>query len=217
MLIAGIDEAGRGPVLGPMVLCVACIEKKDEEKLIDLGVKDSKLLQPKERERLEKEIKKIAKEYRLASIEARELDKLMGRHSLNEIEAMSIGKLLNALKEKPEIVFIDSPDVIEKNFAERIKKYLSYGTVLRTEHKADLHHVVCSAASILAKVHRDNEIKKLSKEFGEIGSGYASDERTIKFLKAYLDRHGKLPEICRAKWLTAQKALDEKFQTKLFK
>jgi len=199
-----------------MVLCVACIEKKDEEKLLELGVKDSKLLTPEKRTVLEKEIKKIVKEFRLVSIEASELDRLMDRHSLNEIEAMKIGRLLNELNEKPEIVFIDSPDIIEKNFGERIKKYLNFKTLLRTEHKADLHHLACSAASILAKVHRDAEIEKLSKKFGDIGSGYTSDERTIKFLKDYLARHNKLPEICRVKWITAQKALNEKFQTKLF-
>ncbi|MFH1664500.1 MAG: ribonuclease HII [archaeon] len=216
MLIAGIDEAGRGPVFGPMVLAVCCIHKKDEEKLVELGVKDSKLLTAKERERQFIEIKAIAKEFNSVKVEAKEIDFLRDRKSLNEIEAMRIGFLLNNLKEKPEIVFVDSPDVIEKNFAERIKRYLSFDCIIRSEHKADLNYPVVSAASIIAKVERDNEIKKLSKKYGNIGSGYPGDEVTSKFLDDWVKSNSSLPDFARNSWSTSKRAMDKKFQKKLF-
>src|SRR3989338_3229248 len=115
MLIAGVDEAGRGPMFGPMVLGIYVLDKNDEQSLIDLGVKDSKLLQENVREKLEPQLKKKALEFKLQSIQALELDALMDRNSLNEIEAMKIGQAMNGLKKKPEIVFIDSPDPLASN------------------------------------------------------------------------------------------------------
>src|SRR3989344_7069004 len=140
MLIAGVDEAGRGPALGPMVLSIASIEKKDEEKLVKLGVKDSKLLTEKERERQNKELPKILFEFNSVHIGPAEIDQLRDRKSLNEIEAMRIGYLLNSLKTKPDIVYIDSPDPIARNFGKRIEKYISFGLEIRAEHKADLNY-----------------------------------------------------------------------------
>ncbi len=216
MLIAGIDEAGRGPVFGPMVLAVCCIRKKDEEKLIDLGVKDSKLLPVKERERQFIEIKKLVNEFSSVHVPAEEIDSLRTRKSLNEIEAMRIGLLLNNLKQKPEIVFVDSPDIIEKNFSKRIKKYLNFDCIIKSEHKADLNYPIVSAASIIAKVERDSEIKKLAEKYGEIGSGYPGDEVTVKFLEEWMKKNNSLPEFARNSWDTSRRVLDKKFQRKLF-
>jgi ribonuclease HII len=216
MLIAGIDEAGRGPVLGPMVLAVCSIHKKDEEKLLELGVKDSKLLSPKEREKQFSQIKCIVQEFNSVQVHPKEIDVLRNRKSLNEIEAMRIGLLLNSLKEKPEIVFVDSPDIKQENFSIRIKKYLSFDCIIKSEHKADVNYPVVSAASIIAKVERDNEIKKLAEKFGNIGSGYPADEVTAKFLSSWIQCNGCLPDFARSSWDTSRKALDKKFQKKLF-
>ncbi len=216
MLIAGVDEAGRGPMFGPMVLGITVIEKADEEFFQELGVKDSKVLTESTRDQLEPQIKKRVKEFVLTSIQAVELDALMIRYSLNEIEAMKIAQALNSLKNKPEIVFIDSPDPLASNFAERIKKYISFNCILRSEHKADQNHVVCSAASVLAKVERDRQIKALHKIHGNFGSGYPSDENTVNYLRNWLKKNNKVPEFCRVKWESTQRLLTEKMQTKLF-
>ena len=166
MLIAGIDEAGRGPVFGPMVLAVASIEKAHEEKLLEFGVKDSKLLTAKQRESQLPEIKKLVNEFLTVKILPQEIDSLRNWKSLNEIEAMRIGALLNALKEKPEIVFIDAPDIKAENFAKRIKKYIDFKTILRSEHKADVNYPIVSAASVIAKIERDEAIQDcLDKKF----------------------------------------------------
>ncbi len=216
MLIAGIDEAGRGPVFGPMVLAVCCIRKKDEEKLIELGVKDSKLLSEKERLRMLPEIKSVVFDFDSVHVSAREIDELRNRKSLNEIEAMRIGFLLNNLKEKPELVFVDSPDSIQENFTKRIKNYLSFDCIIKSEHKADLNYPVVSAASVIAKTERDNEIKKLAEKYGNIGSGYPGDEVTVKFLENWIKLNNSLPVFARSSWDTSKRALNKKFQTKLF-
>lgn len=215
MLIAGIDEAGRGPCLGPMVLAVTTIQKKDEEKLIGLGVKDSKQLSLGERQRQFSEIKKLVEEFNFVKVDAAEIDCLMDRKSLNEVEAMRIGYLLTYLKRKPDAIYVDSPDIIAGNFAKRIRKYISFDCIIKTEHKADENFPIVSAASIIAKVERDNEIERLSRTYGNIGSGYPSDEITIKFIKDYLQQYNSLPPIVRKNWLTSQRLLDEKYQKKL--
>ncbi|MBI4043702.1 MAG: ribonuclease HII [Candidatus Diapherotrites archaeon] len=215
MLFGGIDEAGRGPALGPMVLAVAVAEKQHEERLIELGVKDSKLLSPQERERQYKEIVKIVPAYASVHIHAPEMDALMDRHSLNEIEAMKIGGLLNALNQKPEVVWVDSPDPVQHFFSTRISKYISFSCTIKSEHKADINHPIVSAASIIAKVQRDEEIQKLANTYGEMGSGYSHDPLTIAFIQRWLKEHGTLPPFARKQWETSQRLLDERYQTKL--
>ena len=216
MLIAGVDEAGRGPVLGPMVLAICVIDKNREEELVELGVKDSKQLSKEERGRQFPLIKTIAAEFASVCIQPLELDELMIRKSLNEIEAMKIGYLLNNLKHKPELVIVDSPDTIAANFGKRIQKYLNFETKLKTEHKADVNHPVASAASVLAKVERDLEIEKLAAIHGNIGSGYSHDPVTRQFLEEFVKTHNALPDYCRKQWMTGQNMLNANRQQKLF-
>ncbi len=216
MLIAGIDEAGRGPCIGPLVMAITLIKKEDEQKLIELGVKDSKMLSPKERGRQVPEIKKIVLEYHTSHIDAEEIDALMARKSLNEIEAMHAARLINSLKLRPDVIYVDSPDVVMAEFARRIEKYVSFPVKIVSEHKADVNYPVVSAASVIAKVERDEKIKKISAEFGEVGSGYPHDKVTIRFLKNYLLEHNDLPVFVRHSWQTISTMQAEKFQKKLF-
>lgn len=215
MLIAGIDEAGRGPAVGPLVLAVAVIEKRDEDELLKIGVKDSKQLSEKQRNAQFGKIKGALSEFATIHILPEEIDSLRDRKSLNEIEAMKIGALLNGLKKRPSVLYVDAPDVIEENFAERIRKYVSYDLAIKSEHKADVNYPIVSAASIIAKVERDAEIEKLSKEHGEMGSGYPHDERTIKFLEKWLEKNKALPKFARASWDTNKTLIDRRMQRKL--
>ncbi|MCR4369226.1 MAG: ribonuclease HII [archaeon] len=216
MLIAGIDEAGRGPCLGPMVLAVTLIDKENEEALIQIGVKDSKLLSKEERERQFPLIQGAVIENHCIHISPQEIDELMDKISLNEIEAMLAGKLLNSLTQKPDVVYVDSPDIVMAEFANRIKKYISFPVKIISEHKADVNYPIVSAASIIAKVERDNAIKKIASSFGEIGSGYSHDDVTINFLKKYLLEHNMLPEFARKSWATTKVLHNERFQTRLY-
>lgn len=215
MLIAGIDEAGRGPCVGPLVLAVVCVEKKKEEEFRSIGVKDSKLLSPEKRNNLYGKITSIADEFLSTELSAKEIDSLRDFKSLNELEAMKAGFLLNNLKEKPAVIFVDSPDIIADNFAKRIQKYISFKTKIVAEHKADVNYPVVSAASVIAKVDRDNAISELEKIYGKIGSGYPHDEQTIRFLKNFLHQNNYLPEIVRKSWSTTQRIVEEKFQQKI--
>jgi ribonuclease HII len=219
MLIAGVDEAGRGPAIGPMVMAVAVIEAEEEQILKDLGARDSKFVPVNERERLYPVLKEKLYYSKTEHVFPKEMDELMDWQSLNEIEAMKIGKLLNELPEKPDLVFVDSPDVPAGNFSKRIKNYLGFNVKILSEHKADVNYPIVSTASIIAKVERDIEIKKLQKEFksfGNIGSGYSHDERTISFLESYLKKNQTLPHCARKKWETNRRLVDAQFQTKLF-
>ncbi len=215
MLVAGVDEAGRGPVIGPMVLCCAVIDSEKEEELEKLGPKDSKLLSPKQRKSLYAKMGTCLSNFAVASVDANEIDSLRGRRSLNEIEAMRIGGMLNSLKEKPELVLVDSPDIIMGNFSLRIKKYISFDCVVRSEHRADFNYPIVAAASIIAKVERDRQIAELCRKHGDLGSGYCHDAVTLKFLREWLDKNNCLPEFSRKSWCTSKMILDEKFQKKL--
>ncbi len=217
MLVAGIDEAGRGPVIGPMIMAITVIEKQEEEKLKKLGVTDSKLLTEKKRTELLPKIKKIVSEHKLIKINANEIDEFLVRKSLNELEAIKAAQLINSLETTPDLVLIDSPDVIESNFEKRIQKYLNKKTKIISQHKADLNYLIVGAASIIAKTKRDEELKKLSEKFAhDLGTGYPHDEKTIKFIQNYLNKNNTLPNCVRKTWETSKRIINEKYQQKLF-
>jgi ribonuclease HII len=216
MLVAGVDEAGRGPCFGPMVLSIVVIEKDVEEELKTEGVKDSKEILPAKREKLEKIILKKATEQIVIELSPIEINDLMTHNSLNEIEAMQIAKMINKLKTKPEIIYIDSPDTIPKKFEGRIEKYLTKTNVkMRAEHKADSKYIPAGAASVLAKVARDRAIEKLCNQYGDFGSGYPSDPKTKKYLADYVSKNKKLPPFSRIFWKTCENALTKIGQQKI--
>lgn len=209
-MICGIDEAGRGSVVGPLVI-VGVIAENDKE-LIKLKVRDSKQLSRMQRERLAEEIKKICK-YKDVMILAEEIDKKRKVMSLNELEVDIYAKILKELR--PKVAYVDAVDINEQRFAEDIKKKLNFEVEIISKHKADEIFPIVSSASIVAKTIRDNEIEKLEKEFGEIGSGYPSDKRTINFIRNYLKEKGELPKFVRSTWDTTKRLLEENKQRRI--
>ncbi len=208
--LAGIDEAGRGPVIGPMVIAAVVVDEDRVPKLAELGVRDSKRLTPKRRERLFDEIIKLVDDYKLIELWPDEIDSRGG--TLNEFEVENFIKALNSLKVRPDVVYIDAADVKEERFGEDIRRGLSFNAEIIAEHRADDKFVPVSAASILAKVTRDRAIERLKEKYGEIGSGYPSDPRTRAFLEAYYREHGEFPPIVRRSWKTLKK-IEEKLRT----
>ena len=221
MLEIGIDDAGRGPVIGPMVLAGCLINKRDESQLKKMGVKDSKQLTSMRREFLAKEIKKIAESYETIVISPSEIDSESENGTkLNEQEAIAAAKIINKLNKGEEKirVVLDCPSVSLAKWADFLKTKIKNLSNLEIvcEHKADKNHPSVSAASILAKSRREKEMEKLKKEFGdEIGSGYTSDPLTQRFLEKYAHKH-KDKGIFRKTWVTWKNASQKLGQKKLF-
>lgn len=222
MLMAGVDDAGRGPVIGPLVIAGVLIDEKDLTQLKDLGVKDSKLLSPHRREHLAVEIRQLVLKHHVVSLSPTEIDRVVQTgtrlHRLNRLEAHAMASVIAALK--PEVAYVDASDVNPDRFREHIEEKLSFSVRIISEHKADVKYPVVSAASIIAKVERDRAIAELQlrhSDIGDIGSGYASDPVTRQFLKKWLSRYGAYPEFVRKSWKPAKiiKEINESSQTEL--
>jgi len=214
MKILGIDEAGRGPVIGPLMICGYLIDEKKSAKLKKLGVKDSKLLTPQKREKLVPKLKKIADDYILLRVPPNDIDRLHGVYNLNKIEIAKMREIINLLR--PDKVIIDSPEVNIKKFRGKIVRGLHHDRFdFVAENFADKKYPEVGAASIIAKVFRDKEIEKLHKKHGFFGSGYTSDEKTITFLKDWIKVNNEFPDFVRKSWITAMLLKEEKEQKKL--
>ena len=215
MKVLGIDESGRGPVIGPMVICGFLIDDTKISRLKKIGVKDSKLLRPERRNELEKILKRMADDYILITVDADEIDDLRGRSNLNKMEIEKMQKIINLLN--PDKVIIDSPERNTKKFAEKIKAGLKNKKIeIVAENFADREYPVVSAASILAKTLRDRMIEKIKKKYGvEFGNGYPSNELTQKFLKDWFKKYKNFPEFVRKSWITVENIKKDGEQRKL--
>jgi len=219
MLIAGVDDAGRGCVIGPLVVAGVLMKEEDITKLVQLGVKDSKLLSPRRRETLDVEIKRITIKYSVIKLPPKDIDRVVQTgiklHKLNRLEAQTMAKIIEMLK--PDLAYVDASDVLEERFKQHILELLPFKIKVVSEHKADRKYPIVSAASIIAKVKRDNEIAELKKKYGDFGCGYPTDPKTISFLRRCLKKFGKYPDCVRKSWKPAKRAKSERNsrQTKL--
>lgn len=203
--ICGVDDAGRGSMLGPLVISGISIEKKNLKKLSSLGVKDSKKLSPKNREILYKKIVELVDDYYIAKISPRSIDSSVKRHGLNELEAKYMAKVVSKLDS--DTSYVDSCDVNPVRFGKEISR-LSNNHKIKSYHHADSRFVIVSAASILAKVTRDRAIEKLRKNY-DLGSGYPSDSKTVKFVTSYYKNNKSLPTFVRKSWKPVQKIIND--------
>lgn len=220
MLTLGIDDAGRGPVIGPMVLAGCLIDKEKEAKLKKLGVKDSKQLTQKRREFLSGIIKDEAETFEVIIISPLKIDRANAKGiKLNELEALACAEIINrtnkGYKKIKVVVDCPSPSIAKwQDFLKTKIKNLS-NLEISCEHKADKNHVSVSAASVLAKCVREKEMDKLKEKYGsKIGSGYTSDPATIRFLAKHARKH-KDKGIFRKTWITWKKAYEKIGQRKL--
>lgn len=210
MKILGIDEAGRGPVIGSLHMCGYLIDEKNVYKLKELGVKDSKLLSKKKREEMFKELKVIADDFIVLKANAKKIDKTRDDSNLNQLEIDQMRELIELLK--PDKVIIDAIERNTKKFKEKIG--IKSGIEVIAENFADKNHIEVGAASICAKVSRDNEVERLHKKVGYFGSGYPADPATITFLKDCIKKN-TVPDCVRKSWFTYQLMVNEKKQTNL--
>jgi ribonuclease HII len=208
MLIAGVDEAGRGCVIGPLVIAGVLMREENLKILVSLGVKDSKLLSPKKREVLAAHITQATETHHILKLSPQEIDHAVksGRklHKLNRLEAQTMTQIIDALK--PDVAYVDAADVFADRFKYHIQESLSCKARIVSEHKADRIYPIVSAASILAKVERDKEIAALRCQFGDFGSGYLTDLKTMDFLNQWLRTNREYPDCVRKSWKPARKA-----------
>ena len=208
-LICGIDEAGRGPVLGPMVICGVCFNNSKLNILSKIGVKDSKKLSKKRRFELAKIIKENCISYKTIIIDAQEIDaREEKRITLNKLEEIKMAEIINELK--PDAIYIDAVDVNEERFKISILNRLDFAPKkIISKHKADDLFPIVSASSIIAKDLRDNIIEELKKKYGDFGSGYPSDIRSTEFLRKWIKEKKKVPHFARKSWETTKKIIRE--------
>jgi len=188
--------------MGPLVVAAVMVE--DDRLFREWGVRDSKLHKPEERERLAELIRSHSS-WKVVVIGTDEIDERRGSTSLNTLEIQAFASLLDDLR--PHKAFVDACDVSENNFRRSLMRQMKSKTELVCEHKADQTYPVVSAASIVAKVHRDDAMHRIADELGDVGSGYTSDPKTRAFLEKWIKEKGDLPPHTRRSWATAKQML----------
>ena len=209
----GVDEAGRGPAIGPLVVCALAVPTVDIEILTNIGAKDSKSLTRKKRIELAKkiysEVEKRNWKVGMITCSAYRIDKERDRTNLNDLEVELFKEAINKTKieEKYGKIYLDACDINEQRFGNRVRESLGHDWgqwTIESKHKMDLENVLVGAASILAKVHRDNEIEKIAQLLNlDIGSGYPSDPKTKVAIRELIK--GDLPnKYLRWSWATIE-------------
>lgn len=216
-LIGGVDEAGRGAVIGPMVVAGVTVKAQDLNVLEQIQVRDSKELSRKERSSLYGQIVDIAKSICVCVVQATEIDHHVSSNRLNYLEAMAMAHIIDNLR--ADSIVVDCCDVNQEKFRTNIINNVR--TRLRLErgkldifsfHHADRLNLAVSAASVVAKVIREEEIGNIKKLYHGIGSGYPSDKNTTRFIRSWIEEVGSPPPFVRSSWRPVKKLLSERRQ-----
>jgi ribonuclease HII len=190
--------------LGPLAVAGVAVDSERLNELANLGVKDSKMLSPLQRDALYPEILRICQRVEVSRIPPKMIDRYVSRgkkyRRLNYLEAIHMAKVIDALG--VEEVYVDAPDTNPPRFQMELAELLSCTPRIVAEHKADVNYAVVSAASIVAKVERDSDIAELRELHGDFGSGYPSDPDTIAFLESWMKSNSSQPEFARKSWKT---------------
>jgi ribonuclease HII len=218
--IAGVDDAGRGPIIGPLVIAGIMLPEEKHEGLRAMGVRDSKMLTPSQRTRLNARIRDVALKVSVTEAQPKEIDDIVLHaeklRKLNFLEARMMAHVIGELG--PDVAYVDASDVNEERYGEDIRGFLPAslrGMKIFSEHHADRTYPVVSAASIVAKVRRDAIIEGLRQQYGDFGSGYISDPKTMAFLRDWRRAHAEYPPIVRLSWKTIKELEDEVAQSRL--
>lgn len=201
-MIAGVDEAGRGCVIGPLVIAAVGVEEKSVQRLVEAGVKDSKRLSPRSRVQIASSIRRIARVVETRRVSASRIDRLRTRGvSLNEIEAMLVGSILS--KHRRGVFYVDSVDRDCERFRMMMLRHApGFKGVLIVRNYLDESNPMVGAASIIAKVERDRAVKSLLRKAGlPECSGYSSDPRTVRIVEQLL-QSGSKTSMLRRSWST---------------
>ena len=217
-MLIGIDEAGRGPVLGPLVVGICAVPDDAEPLLVSMGVKDSKDLSSKQRQHIETWfLEQCETEGWFGAtvvIQPERIDRALQQQGLNWLEVEGFQEALKQVPHQRDLTIVaDACDVNAERFTQRITAGLDGWpypqSTMISEHKADQRHPVVGMASILAKEERDRRIEAMSARVGfNVGSGYPSDPATKKALPSLVEQYGIDPEV-RWGWATVERFWNE--------
>jgi len=224
----GVDEAGKGPVLGPMVAAAVLADPAD----LPADVDDSKRIAPSRREAIDAAVREAdAVAVGVAFVEPAEIDRpdtdmntLTVRGQARAVRAALDAGVVADLVDPadPVRVVADAGDTSEARFARRLGEFVADGDTagddapdhpavdVSAAHGADEDDPVVGAASVVAKVARDERMAAIDADYpayDAIGSGYPSDPATRDFLRAYVDDHGEVPDCARRSWATCDDVL----------
>jgi len=205
----GVDEAGKGPVVGSMFAAAV----RADPTVLPEGIKDSKKLSQQRREELATAIRNVADTVAVAEICVERIDS--SETNMNELTVTAQAEAISQIAADGDTGYLDAGDTNAVRFERRVGDAVPQDVELRAEHKADETHRIVGAASIIAKVAREAHVQALSAQYGELGSGYPSDEATRRFLHEFVDRHGELPPCARTSWQTSKDILAAQDQLSL--
>ncbi len=201
-LVVGVDEAGRGSLVGDMFVAAVAVARDRVHLLPALGVRDSKSLSRERRALLVPRILEVADAVVVCRVVPEEID----RENLNDLEVEAIERIARQLKARDlaigELV-VDEVAGRAKDIEVAIHRYYPEARVAVVP-RADRDYPAVAAASIVAKFLRDKHVELLGRVYGEIGSGYPSDPRTLEWLRR-VKSSGKLPSCVRRSWRTVGK------------
>ncbi len=213
MQVCGVDDAGRGSVIGPLVIAGVVMNQNKISVLKKIGVRDSKKLSPQRRTKLYSEIIEVVDSYYILKIHPRSIDASVKNHKLNLLEAKYMARVIKHLG--ADRSYVDSCDVDPNRFGKAIS-LLSENHSIISSHHADSRFVIVSAASILAKVTRDRSITRLQK-YNDLGSGYPADPKTKRFLTTCYTQDKTFPTFVRKSWKPVKRLIqtlrDDQYMT----
>ena len=197
-------------MIGPMVICGILMDSQKLPELEKIRVRDSKTLSHPQRLRLKKKIENLASRILIRTVSAVDIDRLRQRTTLNEVEVEEFAAIAKELK--PQKIYLDAADVKADRFGEKVgvlSGLASRGGIIVSEHKADSKYPIVSAASIIAKVERDRRISEYHEKYGDFGSGYPTDPKTVTFVRDLVRNRQKLPPIVRKSWDSVRKIIED--------
>jgi ribonuclease HII len=201
MVAFGVDEAGKGPVLGSMFAAAVVADPADLPE--DVG--DSKDIQPARREELAAIIRESATAVGVAEIPVDRID--ADDTDMNTLTVKAHADALSQVASDGLSGYVDAGDTNAVRFERRVTDAVDADVDVRGEHGADETYPIVGAASIVAKVARDTHVAALADRYGDCGSGYPSDPTTREFLESYVADNEELPDCARASWQTSKDVL----------
>lgn len=178
--VAGVDEAGRGPLAGPVVAAAVILPRSFSHP----EIKDSKLLTPKQREKLAPLIRQSALSWGLGVVDVADIDRI----NILKASLLAMLRALEGLTSQPDCVLIDGNQRIPKEFLSVSRRFASRALYQKAVVGGDRLCISIAAASILAKVVRDEMMIELDQRYPEYGfashKGYTCDAH-IEALRRY--------------------------------